>query len=309
MTKIPEISLKNSKKNKTTISKEIYNACINVGFFSIIDHGLNIDLVKKVLKLSSDFFDQPDKIKKKYHLKNGYGQRGYTPLGIETAKKFKIPDRKEFWHHGRSTWDSKYKNNMPSNLIINEVKTINQELINLFNEFEKIGSEILSYIAITLDLKDDWFDDKINQGNSILRLIHYPKTEKRSTGLRAEAHEDINLITLLIGTNQAGLEVLDHKKNWIPIDVGYDKIVCNVGDMLQRLTNNRFKSTTHRVRNPKRIEENKSRYSIPYFLHFNPDFIIKTLPNCTSKKEPNLYPHPITANEFLISRLKEINLR
>ena len=182
-------------------------------------------------------------------------------------------------------------------------------MISLFDSFEKVGKKILSLIAIGLNLEENWFEDKINQGNSILRMIHYPELKNNSAGLRAEAHEDINLITLLIGTEQEGLEVLNKEKRWIPINVGSNKIVCNVGDMLQRLTNDNLKSTTHRVCNPRGLKKNQPRYSIPFFLHLNPDYMIETLSNCIDKVSPNKYNDAISANEFLKIRLEEINLK
>ena len=309
MEKIPTISIKNSNERKSIISKYIFKACQDVGFFTIIDHDLDVNLIKKVLNLSAEFFSLPEEIKNQYHIKDGAGQRGYTPFGIETAKNSKIPDHKEFWHHGRSNWNQKYKINMPENLEVKEVEEINNELISLFNNFEEVGKKILSFIAIALNLKENWFEDKINQGNSILRMIHYPKLKNNSAGLRAEAHEDINLITLLIGTEQKGLEVYNKEKKWIPINVGSDKIVCNVGDMLQRLTNDTLKSTTHRVCNPLGLGQNQPRYSMPFFLHLNPDYIIKTLPNCIDENSPNKYQDAISANEFLKIRLEEINLK
>ena len=157
-------------------------------------------------------------------------------------------------------------------------------------------------------MEDEWFDNKINQGNSILRLIHYPKINQKNNGLRAEAHEDINLITLLLGTEQEGLEVLNKDNKWIPIRVNSERIVCNVGDMLERLTNDKLKSTTHRVNNPKKSITNESRFSMPFFLHFNPDYLIETIPNCIDQNRPNKYAKGITADDFLKIRLKEINL-
>ena len=309
MEKIPTISIKNINERKNIISKDIFEACQDVGFFTIVDHDLDINLIKKVLNLSAEFFNQSKEIKTKYFIKGGAGQRGYTPLGIETAKNSKMPDQKEFWHHGRSNWSQKYKKDMPENLLIKEVEDLNNELINLFDNFEEAGKKILSLVATALNLKENWFDNKINQGNSILRMIHYPKLKNNSAGLRAEAHEDINLITLLIGTEQEGLEVLNKEKKWIPIDVGSNKIVCNVGDMLQRLTNDNLKSTTHRVCNPTDKKKNQPRYSIPFFLHLNPDYMIETLPNCIDKTSPNRYLDAISANEFLKIRLEEINLK
>ena len=308
MESIPTISLKNYKKNKEAISKEIYNACNKVGFFSIIDHDLNIDLIKKVLRLSKEFFNQTNNFKMKYCIEEGAGQRGYTPFGVETAKNALLPDQKEFWHHGRSMWSEDLENKMPKNLIIEEINGINIALENLYSELETLGRKILSLIAVSLKLEDEWFNNKINQGNSILRLIHYPRIDQKNNGLRAEAHEDINLITLLLGTEQEGLEVLNKDNKWIPIKVNSERIVCNVGDMLERLTNDKLKSTTHRVNNPKQSIANESRFSMPFFLHFNPDYLIETIPNCIEQNRPNKYTEGITADDFLKIRLKEINL-
>ena len=167
---------------------------------------------------------------------------------------------------------------------------------------------VLGLVLIELGV-NDWFNNKINQRNSILRLIHYQLIDSAIKGIRAAPHEDINLITLLLGTQQEGLEVLDKNNNWIPIETNSDIIVCNVGDMLQRLTNHRLKSTTHKVINPMNSNKNLSRYSMPFFVHLNPDFLIKTLPQCINNEHPDLYPESILANDYLNMRLKEINLK
>ena len=306
---LPIISIDESNREKIDISKDIGKSCEKYGFFIVKDHNLDISTFENVRNLSREFFNLPIENKMKYHQVGGAGQRGYTPFGIEKAVNSLSPDQKEFWHHGRSNWSQKYKKDMPENLLIKEVEDLNNELINLFDNFEEVGKKILSLVATALNLKENWFDNKINQGNSILRMIHYPKLKNNSAGLRAEAHEDINLITLLIGTEQEGLEVLNKEKKWIPIDVGSNKIVCNVGDMLQRLTNDNLKSTTHRVCNPTGKKKNQPRYSIPFFLHLNPDYMIETLPNCIDKTSPNKYLDAISANEFLKIRLEEINLK
>ncbi|MEC7381045.1 MAG: 2-oxoglutarate and iron-dependent oxygenase domain-containing protein [Pseudomonadota bacterium] len=308
MESIPEISIKDFTKRKSSIAKEILQACEEVGFFFITDHDLNAELIRKALELSNMFFKLPNEVKLKYFIKEGAGQRGYTPYGIETAKDSVFPDQKEFWHHGRSHWDKKFDKVMPKNLLISEINEMNDSLNKLYSELEKLGQKILSAIAISLNLKNNWFDDKINNGNSILRLIHYPKLNKNDKGLRAEAHEDINLITLLLGTEQEGLEALNKNNEWIPVKVNSEKIVCNVGDMLERLTNDKLKSTTHRVNNPVKSKMNESRFSMPFFLHLNPDYLIETLSNCINDKTPNKYIEPITADDFLKIRLKEINL-
>jgi len=303
---IPITSLKKTNSNND-IAKEIGHACEDFGFFAIKDHGINTKLINDTLRLSKKIFNLPLKNKINYQQNNGAGQRGYTPFGIEKAVNAKSSDQKEFWHHGRSNWLSPYKEKMPQNEKISNIKNFNQKLDKVFNDLDHLGKEILSYISLYLDLRPNWFDNKVNQGNSILRLIHYPPINRKIKGIRAAAHEDINLITLLFGAQQEGLEVLDRNNNWLPVNTDANVIVCNVGDMLQRLSNNKLKSTTHRVVNSGNI--NTSRYSMPFFIHLNPDFSIKTLQHCIDKENPDLYPEEILANDYLETRLKEINLK
>jgi isopenicillin N synthase-like dioxygenase len=182
-------------------------------------------------------------------------------------------------------------------------------LNELYEQLEKLGCKILSLISLGLDLEEDWFKDKINQGNSILRLIHYPKIKKNNMGIRAEKHEDINLVTFLLGTKQKGLEILNNDRKWMPLAVSPETIICNVGDMLERLTNDKLKSTTHRVINPRGDEAQHSRYSMPFFIHLNPDHIISTIPSCIDRENKNKYQESITADNFLQERLREIKLK
>ena len=198
---------------------------------------------------------------------------------------------------------------MPQNEAVVSIEHFDEKLDRFYIELDNLGKKILSYISVFLQLDPNWFDNKINQGNSILRLIHYPPINNNIQGIRAAPHEDINLITLLLGTQQEGLQVLDKNNNWIPIETNSDVIVCNVGDMLQRLANNRLRSTTHRVINPLNSNKDISRYSMPFFVHLNPDFLIKTLPQCIDNRHPDLYPDSILANDYLNMRLKEINLK
>tara|TARA_B100000586_G_scaffold93025_1_gene66257 strand:+ start:3347 stop:4279 length:933 start_codon:yes stop_codon:yes gene_type:complete len=306
---IPTISLKKIDNKKEKLAIEIFDACMNVGFFSVKDHEVDISLIESVLHLSKNFFQKPLQKKMNYYIDGGAGQRGYTPFGVETAKNAHHPDQKEFWHHGRSNWDKEYENTMPENLVVHELTGFNESLNELYNQLEKLGYKILSLISLGLELEEDWFKDKINQGNSILRLIHYPKIEKNNMGIRAEEHEDINLVTLLFGTKQKGLEILNNDAKWIPLAVSPETIVCNVGDMLERLTNDKLKSTTHRVINPRGDEAQHSRYSMPFFIHLNPDHIISTIPSCINRENKNKYEESITADNFLHERLKEINLK
>jgi len=305
---IPVNSFKNFDSGNKEIAKDIGLACKEFGFFAIKDHGISADLIDDTLNFSKEIFNLPLKSKMNYQQCDGAGQRGYTPFGIEKAINADSSDQKEFWHHGRSNWDNKHKIIMPKNEKVDSIKGFNDSLNKLYCELDNLGEKILSCIATFLEIEPDWFNNKINQGNSILRLIHYPPVDNKIRGIRAAPHEDINLITLLLGTQQKGLEVLDRNNQWVPIITNSEVIVCNVGDMLQRLTNHKLKSTTHRVINPINDGKNASRYSMPFFIHLNPSFSIKTLTKCIDKKNPNIYPEEILANDFLKMRLNAINL-
>ena len=306
---IPIISINKLDFPDNDVPKKIGQACERFGFFAIKNHGINKRLIHDSLILSKKIFRLPFKDKIQYHQNVGAGQRGYTPFGIEKAVNAKVSDQKEFWHQGRANWNKKYKPIMPKNEAVVSIEHFDEKLDRFYIELDNLGRKILSYISVFLQLDLNWFDNKINQGNSILRLIHYPPINNNIQGIRAAPHEDINLITLLLGTQQEGLEVLDKSNNWIPVETNSNIIVCNVGDMLQRLTNKRLKSTTHRVVNPMNNNKNLSRYSMPFFVHLNPDFLIKTLPQCINNEHPDLYPESILANDYLNMRLKEINLK
>ena len=238
------------------------------------------------------------------------GARGYTPFGIETAKDSRYPDLKEFWHVGREIpRDSKYADVMAPNLWPAEVPGFREYGYGLYEALDALGSRVLRALALHIGLAETYFDDKTNFGNSILRPIHYPPiTSPDIPNVRAGAHEDINLITLLVGASAAGLEVKSRKGEWVPFTADADTIVVNIGDMLQRLTNHVYPSTTHRVTNPPGEEARKPRYSVPFFLHPNPDFVIDVLPSCIDAQHPNRYPQAITAHDYLQERLREIKL-
>jgi isopenicillin N synthase-like dioxygenase len=221
----------------------------------------------------------------------GGGARGYTPFGVETAKDSKYSDLKEFWHIGREIpRDSKYADVMPPNLWPDEVPASASRLWPV-QALDALGSRVLSALALHIGLPEDYFADKTDFGNSILRPIHYPPiTADDMPNVRAGAHEDINFITLLVGASAAGLEVLSKKGEWVPFTSDADTIVVNIGDMLQRLTNHVYPSTTHRVTNPPGEAARKPRYSVPFFLHPNPDFLIDVLPSCVTADNPSRYP-------------------
>jgi isopenicillin N synthase-like dioxygenase len=281
------------------------------GFAGIRNHGIPQALIDAAYAAFQRFFALPDASKRKYYVQGGGGARGYTPFGIETAKGAAHFDLKEFWHIGREIADdSPYRAVMPPNLWPEEVPEFRTHGYALYTALDKLGSKVLSALALHIGLAGDYFADKTQFGNSILRPIHYPPiTDANVPNVRAGAHEDINLITLLVGASAAGLEVLSKQGEWVPFTSDADTIVVNIGDMLQRLTNHVYPSTTHRVVNPPGDAARKPRYSVPYFLHPNPDFVIDVLPSCVTSDNPSRYPQPITAQGYLEERLREIKLK
>ena len=279
------------------------------GFAVISDHGLSQARIEAALATAHAFFALPDAVKLQYKVGLA-GQRGYTPFGVETAKGQQHYDLKEFWHVGRELPpDHPFRAVMADNVWPDaEVEGFREAVGWLFGALDAMGSKVLEAIADFLGLERGFFAPTVNAGNSILRLLHYPPVPQDGPHIRAGAHEDINVITLLLGAEEAGLEVLDRDGRWLAINPPPGALVVNVGDMLQRLTNHRLPSTTHRVVNPTPERRGFSRYSTPFFLHFNPDYEIRTLPSCVSPDHPDRYPQPITANEFLLQRLREIKL-
>jgi len=295
---IPELSFKEIEKGDSHSIKLLKDALSNHGFFSITEHGLSQDLVNNCYKSSKAFFDLDYEIKNTYSSVGSKGARGYTPKGIETAVGEKIADQKEFWHHG-PVIDDTYDDKIPQNLNIAQVPEFNKYFDNLYKELHKIGSRVLSVIAMSLDIDNNYFDSWVEKGNSLLRSIHYPPVESKSNPHRARAHEDINLITLLIGADEGGLEVLSKDGSWIKVEPSTDAIVCNIGDMMQLVTDKQLKSTTHRVIQDE-VVESKPRYSIPFFLHPAPSINLKSIFRDNDEG--------ILANDFLNQRLKEIKL-
>lgn len=281
------------------------------GFAGIRNHGIPQDGIDAAYEAFKRFFALPEEVKRQYHVPGGGGARGYTPFGVETAKGAKHFDLKEFWHIGREIPDdSKYRAVMPPNLWPAEVPEMREHGYGLYQALDHLGSQVLAALALHIGLAEDWFADKTDSGNSILRPIHYPPiTADDIPNVRAGAHEDINLITLLVGASASGLEVLSRQGEWVPFTADADTIVVNIGDMLQRLTNHVYPSTTHRVVNPQGGEARKPRYSVPFFLHPNPDFLIDVLPSTVSADNPSRYPEPITAQGYLDERLREIKLK
>ena len=279
------------------------------GFAIVAGHGLPQPLIDAVLGDFRRFFTWPMDQKRRYHVPGQGGARGYTPFGIETAKGAAHHDLKEFWHVGRELPPGhRFRRYMPDNLWVAEIDGFRDRVLALWEAFDALGRELLAAIAIHLGLEARWFDETVGEGNSVLRVIHYPPVPEGSTGQRAGAHEDINVITLLLGAEEAGLELLDRDGRWLAMNPPPGSLVCNVGDMLQRLTNHRLPSTTHRVVNPDPARARYARYSMPFFLHFNPDFEIRTLPGCTGPERPDRHPQPILADDYLQQRLREIRL-
>jgi isopenicillin N synthase-like dioxygenase len=308
--RIPTLDIQRYDTDREAFVAELGAAYREWGFAGIRNHGIPQAQIDRAYAVFKEFFALPEEIKRKYHVPGGGGARGYTPFGIETAKGAKHFDLKEFWHVGREIpRDSKYADVMPPNLWPAEVPEFREVAYGLYQALDGLGSRVLSALALHIGLPEDFFADKTNFGNSILRPIHYPPiTADDIPNVRAGAHEDINFITLLVGASAAGLEVLSKKGEWVPFTSDADTIVVNIGDMLQRLTNHVYPSTTHRVVNPPGEAARKPRYSTPYFLHPNPDFLIKTLPQCVSADNPDRYPTPITGHDYLMERLREIKL-
>ena len=291
-------------------AQDIAAAYAEYGFVIIQNHGIDKALIDRCLDSFQRFFALPVEEKLRYKLPKGGGARGYTPFGIETAKGATHHDLKEFWHVGRELPPGHpYSKDMAPNIWVDSIPGFRESAYGLFEAFDALGARLLGAIARAAHLPENFFDDKVNLGNSILRVIHYPPMPPEPTeSVRAGAHEDINVITLLLGAEEPGLQVLSRKGEWLPINPPPGSLVCNVGDMLQRLTNKYLRSTTHRVVNPPRERASKARYSLPFFLHFNPDFLIKTLPQCIDAQHPDQFPVPITAHDFLQERLREIKL-
>ena len=295
---IPELSFVDIEKGDSNSINILSDALEDHGFFSITEHGLSNELVDKCYQLSKQFFDLEYEIKNKYSSVGSKGARGYTPKGIETAVGESVPDQKEFWHHGPVV-DDTFDQKIPKNIVIEEMPEFNKYYDELYLELHKIGSRVLSVIALSLEIDKNFFTPWIEKGNSLLRSIHYPPVDSNLNPHRARAHEDINLITLLIGAEEGGLEVLNKDGSWIKVSPSSEAIVCNIGDMMQLVTDKKLKSTTHRVIQDK-LTESKPRYSIPFFLHPAPSINLKSIFRDSDEG--------ILANDFLDQRLKEIKL-
>lgn len=303
-------------EQKAAFVKKLGEAYQNIGFVAIKNHGLSKDLQDRLYNSIKAFFALPDEIKKKYEKPEIGYQRGYTGKGKEHAKGRNTGDLKEFYHVGQEVSlipdSDSVKNEYPENLWPSEIVGFQQDAIEAFQTLENAGKAMLKAIALNLDLEEDYFEDKVAYGNSILRQIHYFPIENPdevpADAVRAAEHGDINLITLLMGASADGLQVLRKDGKWIPITALPDQLVVNVGDMLERLTNKKLKSTIHRVVNPPREMMHTSRYSIPFFMHPRSEMDLTCLSSCIDDKHPKHFPDS-TAGEFLDERLRELGLK
>ncbi|MDR3387757.1 MAG: 2-oxoglutarate and iron-dependent oxygenase domain-containing protein [Rudaea sp.] len=308
--RVPTLDIRRYETDRAAFVAELGAAYREYGFCCIGGHGIDPGLIDNAYRVFAEFFALPLAAKMKYHVAAGGGARGYTPFKVETAKDSQYPDLKEFWHIGREIpRDSRHAQIMAANLWPVEVADFQRFGYGLFQSLDALGTRVLRALALHIGLPEHYFDARTNFGNSILRPIHYPPiTQADIANVRAGAHEDINLITLLVGASAEGLELLTRDGSWLSITTHGDAIVVNIGDMLQRLTNHVYPSTTHRVVNPPGEKSRQPRYSVPFFLHPNPDFLIQTLPQCVSKQNPSRYAQPITAHDYLQERLREIKL-
>jgi isopenicillin N synthase-like dioxygenase len=291
------------------LADELGDSFEEFGFAVVRNHGIPQELIARAEGLQRALFALPTESKMAYRVPGGGGARGYTPFGIETAKDAAVHDLKEFWHVGRSLPQGHpLSGTMAPNVWPAELPGFRDTMEQLYAAFETAGERILRAIALHLELPEDYFVATVEDGNSVMRLLHYPPLPADATpgAVRAAAHEDINTITLLLGAEEAGLELLTRGGEWLPVDPPPGALVVNIGDMLDRLTNSRLRSTTHRVVNPSGEAARRSRYSMPFFLHFRPDFLIEPLAPCVAPGQTAA--PPITAHEFLQQRLREIRL-
>ena len=295
---IPAFSMLDIEQRDAETIAELKLALTSHGFFTITDHGIADEVLHSSYRLSKDFFSLPNAVKNTYAHPEKAGARGYTPFGKETAVGETTPDLKEFWHHGPLVNDS-YDPRISKNILVSELSDFNAQFDILFNQLNMLGLKVLSAIAVILGKESSFFDSWALKGNSILRLIHYPPVVDSSNILRARAHEDINLITLLVGAEESGLEVQNPEGDWIPIAAKSKSIVCNIGDMMQLVTRSQLKSTSHRVVDHN-ASSSASRYSMPFFLHPSPEIELCSIVDDS--------PGSISAHDFLEERLRAIKL-
>ena len=310
LSKVPELSLasytQGSATDKTRFIDELFRGLKDYGFIVLVDHPLTDSLLQKAYTLSEEFFALPRTAKETYALRDNGFQRGYTPFGQEHAKDSPVADLKEFWHVGRNLAENhRYNTQYPKNIWPQEVPQFGNVFSEIYTALEMCGDTLLEALTLPLELEKTFFKNMTVDGNSILRLLHYPPLppDRDPRSIRAAAHEDINLITLLVSASASGLELMDRDGTWLAIESKPNAIVVDSGDMLARITNNVIPSTTHRVVNPP--DAKSSRYSMPFFMHPHPEAVLSCLPSCVGSGAQ--YPD-ILAEDFLKQRLREIGL-
>ncbi len=314
MTNIPVVDLSEfldgTTDQRSAFVQQLGSAYEDVGFVAVKNHGIPHKLISELYEYVHNFFALPLEQKLNYEVPGLAGQRGYTSFGREHAKGSEAPDLKEFFQYGQTVEnDDPIKSEYPDNVSVSEIDQFNKTLFSAYRQYEKSAAALLSAIAIYLELDENYFEPHIANGNSILRCIHYPPiTHEPKSAIRAEQHEDINLITLLVGASADGLQILTKQGEWVGVTSLPEQIVVNVGDMLQRLTNNRLRSTTHRVVNPPREHWHTSRFSMPFFMHPRSEMSLTCLDGCIDATHPKAYDD-MTAGEYLDERLREIGLK
>lgn len=308
--KVPELSLlsyvQGDEADKVKFVDQMFNGIKEYGFIILVDHIVGQDLVAKSYELIHEFFQLSSDTKMKYVSPSGGGQRGFTAFGVEHAKDHAAPDLKEFWHVGREVPQGhKFFDQYPPNIWPVEVEGFKETLTQLYDGLLQTSIVLLEALGKALDTPENYFRDMVIEGNSILRPIHYPPIPKGVPveAVRAAAHEDINLITILVGATNSGLELLDKDGTWLPVETKPGQLIVDTGDMIKVLTNDVLPATTHRVVNPE--DTSTTRYSMPFFVHPNPETLLKCLPSCVGEGEKYA---PINSHEFLMQRLREIGL-
>lgn len=314
MTNIPLVDLadftKGTPEQKSNFVQQLGRAYEETGFVAVKNHGIPDKLIADIYEYVHNFFALPLEQKLKYEVPGLAGQRGYTSFGREHAKGSEAPDLKEFFQYGQTVEnDDPIRAEYPDNVSVSEIAGFNQTLFTAYRQYEKSAAALLQAIALYLGLDEQYFEPHIAKGNSILRCIHYPPiTHEPKSAIRAEQHEDINLITLLVGASADGLQILTKQGEWVGVTSLPEQIVVNVGDMLQRLTNNKLRSTTHRVVNPPREHWHTSRFSMPFFMHPRSEMSLACLESCIDTNHPKAYDD-ISAGGYLDERLREIGLK
>ena len=306
---VASVSLTDADRDPTAFADELGRSFEEYGFAIVRDHGISQDLIDRAEAKAKAFFALPEETKRAYLIAGSGGARGYTAFGVETAKGGTASDLKEFWHVGRELpAGHPFREVMADNVWPAEVEGFRETFLELYGAFDAAGLKVLRAIARFLKVDEEYFTDTVRDGNSVMRLLHYPPIDKPTgNAIRAGAHEDINTITLLLGAEEAGLELQTRDGRWLPVSPKPGELVVNIGDMLQRLTNGRLRSTSHRVVNPAPDRASKARYSMPFFLHFRPDFVIEALPGTVLAGDQPKWP-PISSHDYLLERLREIKL-